>query len=95
MGSFINLEDREEAVSSAFDGTGFGGGEKTANGRLNLIAEAILKITCGFSTGHTIKMICLELELLSKAGQPLIKAKQWAYCRLPRSVFLAQKEAPQ
>lgn len=50
----------EEQINQAWGNASFGDGTD----KKKLIANALLKYACGYTTGHTIAQICKELSLI-------------------------------
>lgn len=75
-------EPDQESIDAAFKGTNFGIMGETQEGRRKLVADCVLKRSCGFRDGGTIEAICKEVGLLTKNGNPRKRAKMWAYCHL-------------
>ena len=73
------IDPSQDDIDKAFEGTNFGPCGKTPEGRKNLVVHCILKLTCEFADGYTIRQICKELGLLTKNGKPKKSAKRWAY----------------
>lgn len=84
-------EPKQDDIDHAFRNTNFGPLGETPEGRRYLVAECVMKRACGFSSGHTIEVICKQLKLLTKSGTPKINAKHWAYCYIIDK--LGQREA--
>ncbi len=68
-----------------FDGTNFGGSEKTDFGRYGLMCECVLKRASGYHDGHTIETICKKAGLLRPSGTPASGAVRWAFGQLYQS----------
>ncbi len=66
----------DEQINKAWGNACFGNKDNRA-----IIANALLKKVCGYSTGHTIACICAELKLVGK-NKTLTKLGReylWAY----------------
>jgi hypothetical protein len=67
----------DEEISKAFAGTNFG-----ARHPRDVIAESLLKYACGYHTGRTARMICLELGLVNERASthvPILSKKGREY----------------
>lgn len=60
------MEITQEKIEQAFEGTRFG---ENPNYR-QIIVDTLLKVSIGFSTGHTAICVCRELGLLTKKDKP-------------------------
>jgi len=72
-----NVSDAE--IATAFDGTNFG----TANHRKTL-EQGVLQCLAGYSCGHTLTGIMLNLGLIGDAGRVTKKGKRFlfaAFCK--------------
>lgn len=65
----------DEQIEKAFEGNRFG---ENPNYR-QIIVDTLLKVSIGFSTGHTAICICRELSLLTSKDKP--NAKGFAFMR--------------
>lgn len=69
----------ELAIDDAFKGTNFGQAETMA-ARQKLVAQAVLKRVCDYSTGSTMSHILQELGLTKTLhGKPTKAARRWMY----------------
>lgn len=68
-----------EFLEKLFNGTNFGGSEKTDIGRRGLMCECVLKRASGYHAGHTIETICKTAGLLRPSGTPANGAVRWVY----------------
>jgi len=71
-----------ERLATLFDGTRFGGEERTDTGRRGLMVDCVLKHAAGYSAGHTITGICTQAGLLGNAGNPTKAGLRWAFRQL-------------
>jgi hypothetical protein len=77
---------RDTEAKEAFAGTNFGGEESTEQGRRRLLSGCVLKLSCGYADGSTIKQICQELGALTTGHNPRLSARQWAYTEQARAL---------
>lgn len=67
-------EITDEQVVDAFTGTNFGNRDHR-----KLLEQGVLKRMCGYSTGHTLKMIMLYLGLTTEKGNATKKGKMFVF----------------
>ena len=65
-----------------FEGTNFGGQEKTDIGRRGLMSECILKRAAGYHCGFTITEICWRAGMLGDDRKPNVRGMRWAFDQL-------------
>ena len=58
----------KEEIEKAFEDTNFGSAT-----REEILADSLLKYSCGYCTGHTATRICIELNLISSNTKKLTK----------------------
>ena len=80
-----DIELSDERISELFGYCNFGKIGETRQGRRGVMVECVLKLTCGFWDGHTIREICKEAGLLSEKGNPTKAGKQWAFHQIYKS----------
>ena len=69
----------DDQINAAFQGTSFGCAE-TVYAKKQLVADAIMKRTCDYSTGSTMSAILQELGLTKTLhGNPTKAARRWMY----------------
>jgi hypothetical protein len=76
---------KSDFAAMLFEGTNFGGSEKTHIGRIGLMCECVLKRASGYHYGHTIETICKKAGLLRSGGTPASGAVRWAFGQLYQS----------
>lgn len=74
------MEISDQQIIKAFEGTKFGPMDGNVILQRKYIAQAVMKIACKYTTGHTMKMILIELGLISgKTLKPSKPALRWMY----------------
>ena len=74
------IEITDIQIEEAFTGTKFGTIDGDVVAQRKFLAQGIMKTACGYSTGHTIKMILVWLGLISpKTFKPSEKSMRWMY----------------
>lgn len=70
----VNELVTDEQILKAFENTNFGAMHKR-----DLIRYGLLKVTCGYYNGHTLKHILIELGLTTQKLSITKKGKQYLY----------------
>lgn len=74
------MEISDQQIKEAFTGTQFGAIDGDVKAQRKFLAQGIMKRACDYSTGYTIKMILIRLELISeKTLEPSRASMQWMY----------------
>lgn len=64
----------DEQIEKAFENTNFGSAVPR-----ELVKDSLLKLVCGYSSGHTIECIVKELSLVTKGGKITKKGQEYLY----------------
>ena len=74
------IEITDAILELVFIGCNFGGKEKTRDGRMELVKDAVFKNMAHYWNGHTIHAILEELRLVNiDTGKATGQARRWCY----------------
>ena len=80
------MEITDTQLKNSFKNTNFGEIINTSVGEMRkCVVQAVMKRACGWSTGHTMRIILIELRLISgKTFKPSRAALKWMYSEVYR-----------